>query len=70
MWGSHLQLLEPVEHYLNLRTGGRAGCACCAALSGRDDAEEPLAVERDVIAPLATWAAVGKSAPPQNLWVT
>jgi hypothetical protein len=57
-WYLGLQLLEPVEHDLNLRSGGRTGRG---VLSRRDDAEESLAVERDVVVSLETWAAFKKT---------
>ena len=53
-----LQLSKPVEHDLNLRSRRRAGRG---VLSGSDDAEESLAVERDVVVSLEPWAALDET---------
>jgi hypothetical protein len=46
-----LQLSKPIEDDLNLRSRRRAG----RGLSGRDDAEESLPVERDVVVSHELW---------------
>ena len=60
---ARLQLLEPVEHDLNLRSRRRAGHRI---LSGRDDTEESLAVARDVVVSLERWAALDERSRQQH----
>src|SRR5260221_12684210 len=50
-----LQLSKPVQDYLDLRRGGSCGRG---ALAGGDNAEESLAVERDVVVSLDGWTAI------------